>query len=274
MPTATQEAQASAVLNAYTQTSQRLRASTMAKVMAIWGSLDSWRDADIASFVKQVVPHVLAGQDHTAALTAAYLNKTVSILGPNDARSIPVPTKGVTGAIVRNGSSPADVYSRMGQTIYRALGQGDDIDAAVKKATDRLTKTAQTDLQLSRTWASRAVISKAKGIVGWRRMLTGDKSCALCVVASTRTYRKADLMPMHPGCDCVPVPVIGSEFMPSMDQSEKDVLDAAHAEIKARLGVDTNQASKLRELTVVHDHGELGPVLAVRDQHFTSQSDL
>lgn len=272
MPTPEQQAEATAVLNAYSQVTQNLRATVLAQVLAIWDSLNAWRDPDIAAFVAQVVPQVVAGQVHTSALTAAYLNRAIAIESGQPLKAVAVASKDTTGAAVRNGVAPKEVYGRMGQTVYRALGEGADIDTAVKKARDRLTKTAQTDLQLSKTWASRAVLEKAPGIMGYRRVLTGVSSCALCVVASTQKYHKAALLPMHPGCDCTVAPLIGTEPLPTT--IDRDALKAAHDEIKARLGVDTNQAARLRELTIVHDHGEIGPVLAVRDQHWMSPADI
>lgn len=273
MATPEQTAQAAAVLNSYTQLSQTVRASVLAQVLAAWNSLTSWRDKDIAQFVTRVVPKVLAGQDKMTALTGAYLNKTIAIHTPG-AKAIPVPTKNSVGAAVRNGTTPKEVYQRAGPTVWRALQGGDTIDQAVAKAQTRITQQVTTDMQLARTHSAQEVMSKGTGIVGYRRQLTGDHSCALCVVASTRTYRKADLLPLHPQCDCVPVPVFGTEFRPSLDPESQDVLDAAHAEIVSRLGVDTNKAETLRELTIVHDHGELGPLLAVRDQHFVGPSEI
>lgn len=273
MATAEQTAEATAVLNSYTQLSQAVRATVLQQVLAAWNSLTSWRDKDIAKFVATVVPKVLAGQDKMTALTGAYLNRTVAINSPG-AKSVPVPTKDSVGAAVRNGTTPQEVYKRAGPTVWRALQGGDSLPDAVSKATDRLTKQVQSDMQLSRTHASQEVMSKATGVVGYRRVLTGNKSCALCVVASTRTYRKSDLLPMHPGCDCVVAPVFGTEYRPATGEDDKAVLNAAHAEIADRLGVDTNKAAALRQLTIVHDHGELGPVLAVRSQNFTSPADL
>lgn len=273
MATAEQTAEAAAVLDSYTQMSKTVRATILQQVLAEWSALTSWRDKDIAEFVTRVVPKVLAGQDKMTALTGAYLNRITAIHSPG-AKAVPVPTKKSVGAAVRNGTTPQEVYKRAGPTVWRALQAGDTIEQAVAKAENRLSQQVQTDMQLAKTHASQEVISKGVGIVGWRRELTGDKSCALCVVASTRTYRKSDLMPMHPGCDCQPVPVYGTEFRQSMDPESKDVLDAAHAEIVSRLGVDTNKAETLRKLTIVHDHGELGPLLAVRDQHFTGPSEI
>lgn len=273
MATAEQTAEATAVLDSYTQLSKAVRASVLQQVLAEWNALTSWRDKDIADFVTRVVPKVLAGQDKITSLTGAFLNRTTAIQSPG-AKAIAVPTKNSVGAAVRNGTPPKEVYKRAGPTVWRALQQGDTIEQAVAKAETRLTQQVQSDMQLSRTHAAQEVISKGVGIVGWRRELTGDKSCALCVVSSTRTYRKSDLMPMHPGCDCIPVPVYGTEFRQSIGTDDKAVLDAAHAEIVSRLGVDTNKAAELRQLTIVHDHGELGPVLAVRSQNFVGPADI
>lgn len=273
MASATQEAEATAVLDAYVQVSQTVRNVVLDQVLAAWDRLTSWRDADITAFAELVVPKVLGGQDRMSALTAAYLNRTIALEIGHQFRPIPVPTVDTTGAVVRNGTKPIEVYSRPGPTIWRALQQGDSLEQAVSKGRDRLVSMTQSDIQLSKTWSAQKVISQSPSIiVGYRRVLTGKSSCALCVVASTRIYHKEALMPMHPGCDCT----VGEVFQHQAANhgDERAVLSAAHNEIQSRLGVDTNKAEQLRQLTIVHQHGELGPLLAVRDQHFTGPSDI
>ena len=91
-------------------------------------------------------------------------------------------------------------------------------------------------------------------------------NCALCYLASTQTYSTADLLPIHPGCDCGTAPVAAG-MRAQMDRN----LSQTHEAVENRLGVSDSggRLPDYRKVLIVHEHGELGPVLAVRDQHFT-----
>lgn len=212
------------------------------------------RDADMERFIAAVVPVILAGRRQVSALTDAYLSRLLSVrsLGPIDTDAL-------------RGVDAREVYARPYQTVWTKLSEGLTYDAAVSAGAARLTDIALADLQLAKTHTTRAVYQSA-GVERYVRTLTGSKNCALCYLASTQTYSSGDLLPIHPGCDCGTRPV-GAGDRAAMDRN----LTQTHEAVEDRLGVSDSGGRKpdYRKVLIVREHGELGPVLAVRDQHFT-----
>src|SRR5690606_35578247 len=115
-----------------------------------------------------------------------------------------------------------------------------------------------------------------------------SENCALCVIASTQRYWLADLMPIHPGCDCG-VDTLPADWNPDQQIIDSDLLESTHAIIDAKLGYTDRNAGDLLvgktdsegrplsdfpQLIVTRTHGEYGPTLAWRDEKFTSKADI
>lgn len=112
-------------------------------------------------------------------------------------------------------------------------------------------------------------------VTGYRRVLSNRPNhCALCILASTQRYKRADLMPIHPQCSCTVLPVFDIE--PRSDQRvlDPELAQQIHNTIRSDLGekyVNANArdaAAQYRDIVVTNYHGEIGPVLGVRGQHF------
>lgn len=207
------------------------------------------------------------------SLTSGYLGALRQVSG-RGFQPAPVDLKRVSGAAVRNGTPPADVYERPFHLVWRQLAEGVAPPAAIQAGEDRAVQSAVTDLQLAKTHASQDVLAADGHVVGYRRVLEGAYSCALCVVASTQRYHVKDLMPIHPACDCAVAPIYG-DTDPGLVIDE-DRLAAAHAEVQKQLGISDSAARNpdYRTLLITHDHGELGPVLAMRGAPFLGPHDL
>lgn len=216
-----------------------------------------YRDADMARFVSQVVPIVLAGRRQVSALTDAYLSRKLGIR-----------TTGPIDTDLLRGVAASEVYARPFVTVRSKLADGLTLDAAVSAGSSRLSKMALTDMQLAKTHTARETYQRA-GVTRYVRVVSGGNTCALCYVASTQTYSTDDLMPIHPGCDC------GTDVAPD-DFDGTDTLIATHASVEDRLGESASDARAIdyRKQLIVREHGELGPVLAVRGQHFAGRSVL
>lgn len=252
-------------------TSPRLEAAYTARVKAIRARVEAfataqftagqYRDADLERFVGLVVPVVLAGQRQVSAVTDAYLARQLSdLLGRR------VPPVGALKAYPR-GVDPVDVYARPFVTVRTKLSEGMAFDGAKSAGLARLVDITRTDMQLAKTHTAREAFSNADGITGYSRVLSGNVSCALCYVASTQRYSREDLLPIHPGCDCSVEPIMG-EF-------DRDAeLSATHEAISDRLGTSDAgaRAPDYRKQLIVQEHGEMGPMLAVRGQHFSGKS--
>lgn len=262
------------VVNAYENEMAAVRARVVGYVQRVWGSLDAWREADIERFVRAVVPVVEGGQVRIAALTDAYLAAFERTVLGGAAAPVGVPAAQISYQAIR-GVPAAEVYARTGPTVWSALADGLDVRAAVDKGLRRAVSTAATDMQLAKTRAATAVMSGKDNVVGYRRVLKGSENCALCIVASTQRYRKRELMPVHPGCDCGVSPIYGDKDPGQV--IDPDRLEGLQDRIVERFGTEDRtgrRAADFRDLMVTEQHGELGPVLARRGDKFTAAADL
>ena len=86
-------------------------------------------------------------------------------------------------------------------------------------------------------------------------LATSGQSCGLCIAASHRTYRKADLLPLHNLCHCEPVEIVGNRDVGGqINDEDLDILYGA-------AGDSTERTALSNTKWAVEDHGELGPRL-------------
>lgn len=145
--------------------------------------------------------------------------------------------------------------------VQAGLDSPTELASPLDIAIGRVRTAAQLNNQLAMRLQSREVYTEAarRGLVaGYRRVLhaelSQEGSCGLCIAASTAVYRTDRLMPLHPGCHCLPVPL-------SLKMDPGQLINAAD------LGrfydeAGGTSAAKLRETRYkVDSHGEVGPVL-------------
>jgi len=239
-----------------------VRSQVLSFAERLWGGLSAWRDADIDRLVDALAPVSLGAQQRIAALTDAYMTAMATAAG------LPVPVSGtpaarVTGEALR-GVPPREVYRRAGVTVWSKLAEGQRLTNAVAAGKLRLIDMIATDLQLTKTKTAHAYMARDNTIRGYRRTLTGSENCRMCVIASTQRYRKAELMPIHPGCDCGVSPIRGS-----VDPGQ--VIDPGLLDRMKEQAVDEFGDLDPRNV-MVRNHGELGPLLTIRGQHFDGPS--
>lgn len=275
------------MLGAYQQQTAAVRDQLAAYIAAVWVSLGEYRRANAAAFVAQVVPVVEGAMAHMQALTGGYL---ATLTGLTGGTGTPLASRTMGVAQVRNGADPADVYSRPFNLVWRRLHDLAPLDEqkiqdAITSGQKRAVQMALTDVQLAKTHTAADQMKRNRNIVGYRRQLEGAYSCALCIVASTRRYHKAELMPIHPACDCQPVPIMGGEKIDlNLDPA---LLEAVHATVADQFGADSTAARNIRgafkdngdsvlyrDVLITHQHGELGPILAIRGQHWVGPGDI
>jgi len=255
------------LLDAYQRQTAQIRQRLEQVIRATWGGLSSFRDADMAAWEKRVIPIVLAAEKQTATLTDAYLTRVAAKAAPKALK-----LSAVTGDVLR-GVPMDEVYHRPAVTVYTTLSKGQGVDQAVQAGLVRALSLAMTDVQLSKTHAARANQS-GRGVRYFKRTLTGSENCALCVIASTQRYHVGDLSPIHPGCDCGVDDVKAGEDPGQV--IAPDLLEAAHDAV-AKSGSKVDRGGRdtdYRKLIVVRQHGEYGPTLAVRGQHFEGPADI
>lgn len=261
-------AEAAAFAAQYTRVTGLIRERILTFVTAAFDALPGYRDADADAFVERVLPVVIGAQQQMGSLTDAYLTQLVA-----DMLGTTATAAGVALPEDLRGVPPEEVYRRPFVTAWTALSQGKTFTEAVGEARNRLLSITETDVQLARTHAARQTMTRA-GARFYRRRLSGAKNCALCVIASTQRYRVADLMPIHPGCHCEPEPLPGDRD-PGQVINEQ-LLREAHDAVAKGVGASDagGRTPDYRNVIITREHGEIGPLLAVRRQRFTGPSEI
>ncbi|RPK74465.1 hypothetical protein [Streptomyces sp. ADI95-17] len=262
------EALQTALADRYDALSGSLRDRLISFVLSAFDGLGSYRDADAAAFIERVLPVVLATQQQMGQITDAYLSAVIAdMLGGAAAPA------GVQLDAALRGVAPAEVYTRPFVTTWTALSKGKAYADAVAEGRTRLLSITETDLQLARTHAAQQSMQRS-GARYFRRRLSSGKNCALCTIASTQRYRVEKLMPIHPGCHCKPEPLPGTRD-PGHVIDER-LLREAHDAIARDLGESDRggRAPDYRNVIITRQHGEYGPLLAVRRHEFTGPEEI
>lgn len=170
------------------------------------------------------------------------------------------------------GADPGLAYGRIAEQYrMQVVSQGATEAEAQRKALVRIAAVAQNDVTMAvREQWSRA-LDKHKGVTGYRRILhpelTKTGPCGLCVVAADRTYKKAELLPLHSACACETLPILNG-FDPGLSLNADDLQKA----YEAAGGTGAKGLRKIRVALV--ENAETGPLLVDADQHYRSPVDI
>lgn len=200
-------------------------------------------DAEMARWLRLAAPALDAAKIAAASSTAAYVAGYARAAGAPIAE-LAFDARAVAGSI-RGGIPTAAILERPVVETRVALSRGASLREALGIGRARAAQYARTDPHLAFREAFRVAASQIEGVVGYRR-LPNAGACPLCLTASGQRYRIRDLMPIHPACGCTSAPIIGTH-------------DPGRS-------IDRQQ----QEPIAVHEHGELGPVLAPAGEHFAA----
>lgn len=245
----------------YAAATAELRRQLLAYAAAAWATINL-TDEGLQQLVGLMVPTVQATQTHVASLTSIYFTEKVG-----------APEGLADDILTGRGVDPETVYARPVITARSELAKGKPVAKALEAGERRLQNIAGTDLQMAKVRQTRESLRETR-VQFYRRVLTGSENCAMCMIAATQRYRKADLLPLHPGCDC------NTDVIPpgmDLDQTlDVDLLNATHERVKEFTDIADRggRAVDYRKLIVSHEHGEVGPVLGWHGQKFTSKADL
>lgn len=262
------EALQAALTERYDALSGSLRDRLISFVLSAFDSLGDYRDADAVVFIERVLPVVLGVQQQMGQITDAYLSSMIADMMGGAA----VPAGAAISEELR-GVPPSEVYRRPFVQMWTALSRGHDFVDAVGQGRTRLLSITETDLQLARTHSAQQSMQRG-GARFFRRRLSSGKNCALCTIASTQRYRVESLMPIHPGCHCKPEPLPGDRDPGHV--IDEQLLKDAHDAIARDLGKSDRggRAPDYRDVIITREHGEYGPLLAVRRNNFTGPDDI
>ncbi len=274
-----------ALINQYGQATTRLRDGLTRTVDATWSGLGSYEGAQVGGWLDRMVPLVDGALGAMVSLTDAYLTALLT-----DMLGVPVPAVLLRPQYPRP-TPAAEVYTRPFVTTWTALSKGAKPADAIQAGRARAVELVTTDLQLAKQQTSQTRLARETRVVGYRRVLTGSSSCAMCALAARQRYRKEKLMPIHPGCNCAVAPLVGDkdpgqrinavraldkEALDTGDFVDEGDLDALDAAIAKTFGPDAvnSRGRGYNDLVVEHQHGELGPILSRRGDKFTGPRDL
>ncbi len=230
---------ASALASAHIEAERRLRELATRTTERIWRSLPGYDRADLDRWLSLVLPVIATGQRASAALTDAYLARAL------DRAPLGLDPDQLTGAAVRNGTDPAEVYERPFVTVWTALSAGTAYEDAVAAGLARAKGAAAMDMQLSMRATANTVERSDPAMYGFQRVADAG-ACEFCAAIDGAYVKFADAMPLHNFCGCGLEPLTESHSL----------------------------AATLPSGVAVHRHGELGAVLGDPAHSFTGPSDL
>lgn len=259
--------------NSYQDLSNRILKTAGTVARRAFVELGSWRDEDVDRYLKAIETPLAGAKKQAANLQLAYYREAAKQAGQKFVAPKVTNAELLTSAL-RNGADTRTVYTRPFVDLRTALSKGKSMTESIEAGAVRAESLATTEIELARRGAGFSARAGNGNIVGYLRVLSGLENCALCYVASTQRYRSGDLMPIHPGCDCGEEPIYGDSDPGQV--IDEQLLDSTHQAIDERFGSFDYGARTIdyRKAIVVHEHGELGPVLTVKGQHFTGPNDI
>jgi hypothetical protein len=244
-----------------------LRTITASMVAQTWQRLPHYDEANVDEWLTKVLPIILAAQSQSVALTRAYLARAL------DAPAASVDVEQLVGAPLRNGAAPEEVYRRPFVTVWSDLKGGALWKDAVAHGLDRASSMAATDVQLAQTHTAAAVSRVDQHVTGFERV-PDPGACSLCLIASTQRYDRGELLPIHNRCGC------GVRLLsePGARGHHPELLRELKAAGEINRITAQRQAAAARKASgldvAVHEHGEMGPVLANAADDFTTEHEL
>lgn len=237
--------------------------NTTSYALSKWLPVDPFAGDQVWQFGKDMEVASKAMQVSSRALTFSYLRMALIVLGSPLGQKVIIPA---AANAVRAGIELARAYERPAQTVRYELSIGTDPAVAAAKGRNRLRALVTTDAALAARDAAHDTLNEAQTVTGFRRVLHPELarggSCGLCVAAADRPYAKADLMPLHDGCGCAVLPILG-ENDPGHTLNSADL-----KKLYADAGGTTAGPALHHVKVAVRQHGELGPVLVDARHHF------
>jgi hypothetical protein len=232
-----------------------------------FNNLGSWRTEDIPRFIETVLPGMDNAKRTMANYTAGYYGK-IAADERQAFKPVSVPQSQLVTQALRNGTTAEMIWERPFKEMWTELSKGKDFSTALQAGARRAEWTARTEIELAKRQAGLSVRDGNTNIVGYLRTLSGSENCGLCYLASTQRYRRGDLLPIHPGCDCGETPIYGNTDVGQV--IDEQTLSATHEAVVERFGKFDASGREIdyRKITIVN-HTELGPYLTVQGHDFT-----
>lgn len=243
---------------------------TSAQVVALFGGIENWGDHDaIARAAESAGQTVRASAQASASLADAYIARVLAESVGGSPRT-PGALR-VVGPLRHGVRSWGSLYGRVADTVRFERARGRSLEEAIAIGLDRADAMVQTDLSLARRDQYQRSLSAHPKVKAFRRVIHPEMSksgtCGLCIAAADRRYNRGDLLPLHARCKCTVAPITAAGD-PGGTLNDQDL-----AEVYAMSA--SNKAADLKRVRYqVHEHGELGPVLARFGDHWRGPAEV
>lgn len=181
----------------YAQARDRLVTRTLDILERLWTHLGTWHRPDVERFQRDAIPVLQGAQRTLGRMAAIRVGQSAT-----RARGVPVAAPSIADELLvdlRQGVTTTEEYTRPFEQVWYGLSTGDTLPEATERGRVRLLGLADLDLQAAEASATRDAMAQV-GATWWKRVPQGEKTCLLCLVASTQAYDVATLKPLHPGC--------------------------------------------------------------------------
>ncbi len=237
----------------------------VALLLGLWGDFGVSRDPDqVTALAARSATVVSAATGRMRLQTRSFQSAVFRELGSK----LTLPKQ--VNPYPRANVAPLEVYSRPSSQFVYALSQGGTVEEAEQAAGGRLEQIATTDVVLADRDETHRIYQAESKIIGFRRVIHPELSrtgtCGLCLVASQRLYHRNDLLDIHDGDNCTQMPVIKGDD-PGFRLNQDDL-----GKLYAAAGSKYN-SDLLNTRITIKEHGELGPVLVKKGDHFRTPEE-
>lgn len=249
--------------------SEQLRNQLSAAVIATYAGRNFYAAAEVAAAAQAAAAASNTQTAYAAGLASQYVAVTSSLIA---GEALPAPT--LVLPALRNGVPMETVYARPAKLFRRLRAQSVDPATAFERSMAYATQITHTNVLLAQREAYQQTLERlerAAGVTGYRRVVHPEiartGSCGLCIVASDQVYHSSQLLPIHGGCNCTILPIVGA-LDPGSSLNNKTLTD-----FYTQAGGNLSEQLKKTRVTV-NNHGEYGPVLTYKGQKFTGPDDI
>lgn len=232
------------------------------RASVLLNDFDGWYDGLAASDMASQLGRIA---DNVANQAAVFADTSTALMIREMTGRWPNPSTRMLEGTVRYGVTAAEAYNRLPRHYRYAVSRGLSDDLAMRSVVDRARRMLDLDVMLASREQQRSTLSANTGVVaGYRRVIRPELSktgtCGLCVAASDRVYGVAELMPIHPGCKCAVMPIVGDHdpgaFVNRDDYARLEAAATPTGEHGARKRRDWSSVR-----VTIDEHGEYGPML-------------
>lgn len=236
-------------------------------LLGLWANFDRWDDEDaVAGMAARSATLLDSSTGTVRRLSRSYLT---SVLRELDAMPDTLPE--LVNAYPRANVSGSEVYRRPVDEFIWRRRNGSSLAESKESFEQRMRDIAEADIAAADRDEARLIYDWAPLVTAYRRVIHPELSksgtCGLCIVASQRMYSTDELLPLHGGsCNCDTLPIT-KDNDPGFRLNDADL-----KEIYAAAG--SNAADDLVNTRItITEHGELGPVLIKKGDHFRTAEE-